>query len=464
MSDCTNVTYSNVCLHVAKRYLWLFVTVLFHLSFFGEAHAEKIGAHKPSAHLNKKINKNDALDAYRQVRENVRHILSLSKSKKKKKDYDNAISKLNAVIKKYPNSDAVGRSLFLIAELHNDRFKATLKPKDAELAIEFYDKVILSHPQLSLADDAMWYKSEVLMKQRRDQEAYEEITHLIKRYPQSDMVNRAMSMHKILSGKFKLKSMGTDKRHADVRLASLNYIPDIIPERQDRLVNSKKNAKIYRVVLDPGHGGHDSGAIGPNGVSEKDVVLNIAKQAQSFLMARGIETFMTRHNDTFLSLQQRTQLANEWKADAFISIHANSAPRKNASGIETYTLDIASDRYAMRLAAIENKSSEKEVSDLQLILADLSTKGNTHDSSRLAHGLQTQMVQSARQVGHPAKNLGVKSSLFYVLLGAHMPSTLVETSFISNRDEERLLGSVEYQRRLGQAISDAVVQYFNRSQ
>ena len=218
----------------------------------------------------------------------------------------------------------------------------------------------------------------------------------------------------------------------------------------------------HRVVIDPGHGGHDSGAVGPERTMEKNVVLQMAKQVQQMLEAANIEAVLTRSDDTFISLEERTAIANRLGADAFVSIHANSARHGRARGIETYYLNVTDDRYAIRLAAVENKTTEEQVSDLQLILADLSTKVNSQESMQLARQVQTNMFTQARTLNPHTRDLGVKASLFYVLLGARMPSILVETSFISNRDEARLLRSAPYQRRLSRAIADAVVRHLKQ--
>lgn len=219
--------------------------------------------------------------------------------------------------------------------------------------------------------------------------------------------------------------------------------------------------KRRRVVIDAGHGGHDSGAVGPGGCREKDVVLAIAKNVQQMLDAAGVEAILTRDDDTFISLEERTAIANRLRADAFVSIHANSAPHGRARGIETYYLNVTDDRYSIRLAAVENKTSEEQVSDLQLILADLSTKANTQESVNMARRVQKRLVQYARPLNGKTRDLGVKASLFYVLLGARMPAILVETSFISNSDEARLLANATYQQRLAKAVADSVVEHLN---
>jgi N-acetylmuramoyl-L-alanine amidase len=221
-------------------------------------------------------------------------------------------------------------------------------------------------------------------------------------------------------------------------------------------LSAQLGLKIRRVVIDPGHGGHDSGAVGRGGVKEKDVALSVAKSVAAQLRARGLEVVLTRTGDTFVSLEDRARKANALKGDLFISIHCNSAHSKKLRGIETYTLNTSADRYSIRLAARENATSQRGVSDLQLILADLATKANTGESSRLAGQVQRSLVRSLKARHSDIRDLGTKEALFYVLLGTRMPAILVETSFLSHPEEEKRLGTSAYRNDLARAIADGV--------
>ncbi|ATB39326.1 N-acetylmuramoyl-L-alanine amidase [Cystobacter fuscus] len=214
--------------------------------------------------------------------------------------------------------------------------------------------------------------------------------------------------------------------------------------------------KVRRVVIDAGHGGHDTGAIGRKGLREKDVTLVIARKLARELRERGLEVLLTRDEDRYLKLEERARLANDTRGDLFISIHCNSATTSKLRGIETYTLNTSADRYSIRLAARENASSEKGISDLQFILADLATKANTEESTRLANQVQRNLVSHLSANYSDVKNLGTKEALFYVLLGAKMPAILVETSFLSHPEEEKRLGSEAYQDEVAQAIAQGV--------
>jgi len=214
--------------------------------------------------------------------------------------------------------------------------------------------------------------------------------------------------------------------------------------------------KVKRVVVDAGHGGHDTGAIGKNGTREKDVSLAIAQKLTAKLEALGLEVVMTRDDDTYVKLEDRTRIANREKGDLFISIHCNAAPSPKLHGIETYTLNTSSNRYAIRLAARENATTERGVGDLQYILADLATKANTGESTRLAERVQQTLVRNLSASYKNVKGLGHKEALFFVLLGARMPAVLVETSFLSNEEEEQRLADEGYRQSIADSIAEAV--------
>ena len=207
-----------------------------------------------------------------------------------------------------------------------------------------------------------------------------------------------------------------------------------------------KPGRIRRIVIDPGHGGHDPGAVSPNGTREKDIVLQIGLNlAQKIRRELGIDAVMTRSTDVFLELQERTAMANKVGADLFISVHANAAPNRTANGIETYYLNLAKTEKAAQLAAKENGTSLEKVSMLQAVLFDLMANYKLNDSAHLADEVQKALYKKA-QTGYPSvKNLGVKQGPFYVLVGATMPSILVEAAFLSHERDEQMLKDPAYQ-------------------
>jgi N-acetylmuramoyl-L-alanine amidase len=224
-------------------------------------------------------------------------------------------------------------------------------------------------------------------------------------------------------------------------------------------ISQQLGLKVHRVVIDAGHGGHDTGAIGPSGIKEKDITLQLAQRVKAKLNAElpDIEVIMTRDDDRTLALQDRTNTANSAAADLFISIHCNASPIKRVRGVETYYLNITHDRYAMRLAARENAElGDGSISDLDFILADLAMKSNVDDSVRLGRSVQGAMMKKLHRHWPDVPDLGLKHALFYVLMGNRMPSILVETSFLSNKTEERRLASPEYQEAIADGVVDGV--------
>ena len=217
--------------------------------------------------------------------------------------------------------------------------------------------------------------------------------------------------------------------------------------------------RIRRVIVDAGHGGRDTGALGPRGTREKDVALAIAKALAAKLKALGFAVVLTRQDDRYLTLDERTRIANDAHADLFLSIHCNAARRRKLSGIETWTLNVASNRYAARLASFENADADRSASDLRLILADLATRANSDDSRDIAQSVQSALVRAMRSRGEKVTDHGIKHALFYVLLGARMPALLVETGFISNPSEEARLRNRDRQRAAAEAIAAGVREF-----
>ena len=217
---------------------------------------------------------------------------------------------------------------------------------------------------------------------------------------------------------------------------------------------------VKRIVIDPGHGGKDPGCNARGGVKEKNIVLSIARILKKKIKEEiGCEVFLTRNRDVFLPLERRTAIANMKKADLFISLHVNAHRNRKISGLETYFLNMATDERSVMVAARENATSEKNISDLQTILNDLMLNTKIAESSRLAHNVQKGMVSRVRKKYTRAKSLGVKQAPFYVLIGAQMPSVLVETGFLTNRTERKRLLSKKYQESVAEGICAGIKTY-----
>ena len=218
---------------------------------------------------------------------------------------------------------------------------------------------------------------------------------------------------------------------------------------------------LGRIVLDPGHGGKDPGAVGLSGIKEKDVALDIAFRTRRVLRhaLRGNRIYLTRTTDRYVSLPSRTAFANEHGADIFVSIHANSARSRRLRGIETYLLSEASSERARRLAARESGTTIERMDDLEKILNDLGLRTKVNESQKLARQIQQAMLSRLRPGYRGVRNLGVKRGPFYVLLGARMPSILVEVAFISNRREARRMRSPKYRQALAEGIAEGIIRF-----
>ncbi|HBA86993.1 MAG TPA: N-acetylmuramoyl-L-alanine amidase [Geobacter sp.] len=238
--------------------------------------------------------------------------------------------------------------------------------------------------------------------------------------------------------------------------------PEPPPAEKPKPQQKFRPGRIRRIVVDPGHGGHDPGAVSPSGTREKDIVLQIGLNlAQKIREELGIDAVMTRSTDVFIELQERTAIANKVGADLFVSIHANASLNRGANGIETYYLNLAKTEKAAQLAAKENGTTLEKVSMLQAVLFDLMANYKLNDSAHLADEVQKALHKKA-QTGYPAvKNLGVKQGPFYVLVGATMPSILVETAFLSNDRDEQKLKDPQYQDLTADGILAGIKGYIS---
>ncbi|HYP09144.1 MAG TPA: N-acetylmuramoyl-L-alanine amidase [Bryobacteraceae bacterium] len=218
--------------------------------------------------------------------------------------------------------------------------------------------------------------------------------------------------------------------------------------------------KIGRVVLDAGHGGHDTGTIGPSGLYEKELVLDVTKRLGALIESRmGAEVVYTRSDDTYIGLETRTRTANEHRADLFLSIHANSSPANDSSGVETYYLNFTTSKEAMAVAARENASSHSTVYELKDLLQKIALQDKVQESKEFAQKVQQALYgASARALGK-TKNRGVKKAPFVVLIGASMPSVLAEIGFVSNPKDEALLRKPDVRQKIAEGLYKGLAQY-----
>lgn len=224
--------------------------------------------------------------------------------------------------------------------------------------------------------------------------------------------------------------------------------------------------KYRKIVIDPGHGGKDPGALGRGGLKEKDVVLDIAKRLARILKDKiGCKVILTREKDVFIPIKERTIIARKNKADLFISIHANADKDHRARGVETYYLSPTASKQVLETAARENMVTlnDMEKSDLKFILADMASTYKINESIVLANRVQKFLITGLKSRYKSVRNLGVKKGPFYVLLDADMPSILIETMFITNRDEGKRLRNSKYKQIIAHSIFKGIREYLQNT-
>lgn len=229
--------------------------------------------------------------------------------------------------------------------------------------------------------------------------------------------------------------------------------------RGDQSLIRALGLKLQRVVLDPGHGGHDTGTIGRGGLMEKDLVLEVAKRLGALIEARlGSEVVYTRTDDVFIPLEERTAIAIDQQADLFLSIHANSSQTRSVAGPETFYLNFTTDEAALDVASRENAAYGGSIKDYPNLLQKITLNEKVHESRELA-GLIQQALHVSLMRGRGARNRGVKKAPFVVLIGAQIPSVLTEIAFLSNPRDEMLLKRNDYRQRVAEALFKGVSQY-----
>ncbi len=256
-------------------------------------------------------------------------------------------------------------------------------------------------------------------------------------------------------------------RAKDHKKKSKAVVPDVPSTHEaeptsagDRSLTRALGLKIGRIVVDAGHGGHDTGTIGPNGLLEKDLVLDVALRLGRLLETRlGADVIYTRDDDTFIPLETRTAVANEHQADLFISVHANSSPDPSARGVETYYLNFTSNPDALEVAARENAVSQKSIFELQDLVKKITLKEKIEESRELASDVQQSLYNGLGSKHSSLRDRGVKKAPFVVLIGANMPSILAEISFVSNPTDAAKLETPEYREKIAESLYKGIAKY-----
>jgi N-acetylmuramoyl-L-alanine amidase len=243
-----------------------------------------------------------------------------------------------------------------------------------------------------------------------------------------------------------------------------NALPEPAPAKRnangERSLTRVLGLKLGRVVIDPGHGGHDVGTHGASGALEKEVVLDVAKRLGAMLEDRlGSDVIYTRSDDTYIPLERRTQIANEGRADLFLSIHANSSPYKYVAGVETYYLNFTTIKSALDTATRENASSSRSVFELKDLLQKIALKDKIDESREFAARVESSLYGVSSKSNPAAKNRGVKKAPFVVLIGASMPSVLAEIGFLTNTSDELMLKRPDHRQKIAEALYKGIASY-----
>jgi len=272
--------------------------------------------------------------------------------------------------------------------------------------------------------------------------------------------NSLPSPRKTLPSAKKSKSFKPSAADAKPDLVRPASVPQPTRDGQATLTRTL-GLKIGRIVIDPGHGGHDTGTIGPTGLMEKDLCLDVALRLGKIIEQRlpGADVIYTRSDDTFVPLEERTNIANQAKADLFISIHANSSRDSGARGIETYYLNMKGSAEAMEVAARENATAQEGVHDLESLVKKIAQTEKIDESKEFAQDIQDSLAKRVQKSGKSVKNRGVRKAPFVVLIGADMPSILTEISFLSNPADEKLLKQPEQRQRVAEGLFQGISSY-----
>ena len=440
-------------------------------------------------------------DLYFQAQKSYYKLMASDEKQKFRHHWMKTIKMFSKVIDRYPKSNEAYKAEYTTGKLFEGLNAVSKSSKDLDQAMHHYSNVSTNYSFANLTDDALYRVAEIYLARRNFVLASEKYKEVSTKYPEGDQVKKARE-------KYKSIKVATKKRYANltsVTRAKISTSKASNSKTDKKLVIAKpliksvkkvaretvKKTPLYRkhakikdglgrgylftprgsrdsqidsplIVVDAGHGGKDHGAKSVSGIKEKDVNIKIAKHVKAILVNRyKYSVVMTRKDDTFISLKDRSKISNKRNADLFVSIHANAAKRKSAHGIETYFLGTSHNKQALETAARENRGLVKSVKDdrVQQILASLITTTKINDSSRLASRVQENLCRSSKKVNRNLKNLGVKEGPFYVLHGADMPSILVEVGFLTNQKEAKMLSQPQYIYRLASSIAEGIHKY-----
>lgn len=366
--------------------------------------------------------------------------------------WDRCLHLFQVVVDKFPASSEAPKAFFSVARLTHEKYFLTQSSSELSSALKLYNEFLKAYPKNSMADDALYRIGLLRYEAQGDKaKALKAFRTLIDRYPYSDMaVEAAQYLQKIQKDK-------TERPQPVITAqADAEESPTIKVEEK----NSKGQAPIKVVVIDPGHGGEDSGAVGARGTKESVVALQIARKLAFKLKKEfGLQVHLTRTNNRTVSLNERNILANSLKADLFISIHANASSSKKQGGVQTFYLSNATHESARQLALRENRHRHQPSDTSEKILDRMLQSANIDESRDLARLTHKSLVKSLRKEYSDVVDLDVDSAIFQALAETNCPSILVETSFITHPREELKLRDSDYQWVVADGLADGIQKY-----
>lgn len=387
-----------------------------------------------------------SLDAYQKARECYVDLKANPEAQKLRQNWETCIREFDQVSKKYSRQVKGPDAQYSLGKLYEELAGASKNQADWLKAIKEYETFASRYSRNSMADDAYFASAKIHWEKfNHKREAKGNLLKVIKFYKTGDRAGEA--------GKY-------------LDLVEKGIVPksEMIPMQVSPAESSRAVVKAeekFVVVIDPGHGGTDTGAIGPKGTKEKNITLSLSKQLADQISRElpNTKVYLTRTFDKTLTLDDRVNFANTKNADFFISIHANASNSKKQHGIQTYFLNNASDDASARLAAQENKNSGKNLSDLDKIISTMVQNASTVESREFGRVVHKSLVSGLSRNYSGVVDQKLRSALFYVLVGVKCPSILVETSYISNPKEENLLKNKKYQAEIANSVADGVEQY-----
>lgn len=356
---------------------------------------------------------------------------------------ENAWRKVASEFEAYERSQGpnVVAALFHAAAVYEHLYTVSQEESDAEAALRILDELVRKYSGSELADDALLRSGNLLIQIGQPEKAVKKFTLIVTQYKRADQFAAAQRRMKEIKGQV-----------------------EPVVSASSSLPVAETATSTLRVVIDPGHGGDDLGGEGPGGLIEKDIVLDIAKRLELKLTSLGIAARRTRSADEFVPLAQRTEIANSWGADLFLSLHTNASEKGDLSGFQVFYLDAEGDASAKLLAERENSSTQFEGQsdgqDVAFMLSELIQNAKLSESRRFAEILAAALVPLAPKNKGKKLPRAVAKAPFYVLVGAHMPCALAELLYIDNPQDAALLAQASYREAIAKTLAEAVQRYW----